>query len=106
MIPVFKPRLPIYDDLEPYLRDMDASNMYSNFGPLSNRLCSLLAEKFDSKVQNICLVSSGTSGLLACLSILMECIPKDKAEITVGVPAWSLLQLRKCLLLRSKNYIY
>ena len=89
MIPVFQPRLPVYDDLEPYLREMDASNMYSNFGPLSNRLSRLLAENFGSKVQNICLVSSGTSGLLACLSVLMECIPKDKAEITVGVPAWS-----------------
>ncbi len=89
MIPVFKPRLPIYGDLEPYLLEMDASNMYSNFGPLSNRLSCLLAENFGSKVQNICLVSSGTSGLLACLSVLMECIPKARGEITVGVPAWS-----------------
>ena len=91
MIPVFKPRLPTYDDLEPYLRDMDASNVYSNFGPLNNRLSSLLAENYGSKVQNICLLSSATSGLLACLSVLMENIPKDKADITVGVPAWSFI---------------
>ena len=91
MIPVFKPRLPIYDDLEPYLREMDASNMYSNFGPLSSSLGRLLAEKYGINLENICLLNSGTSGLLACLSIIMESIPKDKAEITIGVPAWSFI---------------
>ena len=91
MIPVFKPRLPVFDDLEPYLRDMDASNVYSNFGPLNYQLGSLLAEHYGSDVQNICLVSSGTSGLLACLSILMESVPKDHSAITVGVPAWSFI---------------
>ena len=91
MIPVFKPKLPIFDDLEPYLRDMDASNVYSNFGPLNYKLGSLLAEHYGSKVENICLVSSGTSGLLACLSILIESMPKDYSEITVGVPAWSFI---------------
>ena len=106
MIPVLKPRLPIYDDLEPYLRDMDASNVYSNFGPLSNRLCSLLAENYGAKVQNICLVSSGTSGLLACLSILIEMIPKDYADIKVGIPAWSFVATAQVPAFRGVQIVF
>ena len=35
------------------------------------------------------MVSSGTSGLFACLWVLMDQIPKNPVDIIVGIPAWT-----------------
>ena len=91
MIPVFKPILPGFDALEPFVRIIDETNIYSNFGPLNNSLISCLADRYSIDVENICLVSSGTSGLLACLSLLIDETKKEKTDVVVGVPAWSFI---------------
>ena len=46
IVRVLRPRLPTADDLLPYLRRIDASRIYSNFGPLALELEGLLAGHF------------------------------------------------------------
>ncbi len=47
-IPVMRPKLPPVEALLPYLREIDESRWYSNFGPLLRRFQSRLAEHFGS----------------------------------------------------------
>jgi dTDP-4-amino-4,6-dideoxygalactose transaminase len=66
-VPVMTPRLPTAEQLLPYLQRIDASRIYTNFGPLvlelESRLCELLELPRD------CLVtaSSGTAALVGAI---------------------------------------
>ena len=91
MIPILKTKLPTCEDLAPYIHEIDSNRIYSNNGPLNHKLILRLSKVFDIEVDNICLVSSGTSGLLACLWVLMEEIPKNTEDIIVGLPAWTFI---------------
>lgn len=76
-----KPRLPTYDKLAPYLKRIDASGVYSNFGPLNAEYCSRLEEVFNAPVVT---TSSATSGLTACIMALD--LPKGSL---VACPSWT-----------------
>ena len=80
MIPLCRPLLPTADALLPYLREIDASRQYTNFGPLSKRLEERLAEKYGSPVV---VLNNGTTALTAAL---LACKPKHKRVL---VPAWT-----------------
>jgi hypothetical protein len=45
-IPIMRPRPPSADRLAPYLKSIDASRLYSNFGPLAVSLEDRLAEHY------------------------------------------------------------
>ncbi len=70
-LPVNRPLLPVADRLLPYLREIDTTRQYSNFGPLHTRLQHRLADLHGVKATSLALASSGTAALLALIQALV-----------------------------------
>lgn len=62
-IPVMRPLLPRQAELAPYLRNIDESRTYTNFGPLHRRLEARLAEYFGVREDEVLLLANGTLAL-------------------------------------------
>jgi dTDP-4-amino-4,6-dideoxygalactose transaminase len=69
-IQLLKPDIPPVDEILPYLRQIDASRWYTNFGPLVNRLEQRLADAFGAPVPSVVTTSSCTLGLELSLAAL------------------------------------
>lgn len=84
LIPVMKPLLPSAEQIGFYMRKIDASRNYTNFGPLENLLTQRLAEMFGTRETEVLLVSSGTLAL-------MGAVTTESSEIgdSWAVPAWT-----------------
>jgi dTDP-4-amino-4,6-dideoxygalactose transaminase len=63
-IPVLKPRQPTADEIVPYLRRIDATRIYSNWGPLVLELRARLSRLLGAPV--VC-AASGTSALIGAI---------------------------------------
>lgn len=61
--PVFVPQLPTTDELLPYLREIELSRNYSNFGPMVLRLHSELANYFGVQVDQVVTLTNATLAL-------------------------------------------
>ncbi|KQM18278.1 DegT/DnrJ/EryC1/StrS family aminotransferase [Novosphingobium sp. Leaf2] len=61
----FKPQLPSTDALIPYLRQIDQSRIYSNYGPLVLTLQSRLQDLFGLPANTVVPTGSGTAALMA-----------------------------------------
>ena len=81
MIPLCRPLLPTADALLPYLREIDANRVYSNYGPLERRLQARLEDRFGAPVA---LLSSGTAALIAALSAV-----RREERGTCLCPSWT-----------------
>src|SRR5258707_8301734 len=66
-IPIMRPKLPSMQALAPYLRAIDASRIYSNFGPLALSLEDRLAARFGLPGGTITTVANATLGLTLAL---------------------------------------
>jgi len=66
-IPVMRPVLPSADRLLPYLRRIDDSRWYSNFGPLTRELESRLAHRWRLAPGSVLSLSNATQGLTVAL---------------------------------------
>ncbi len=66
-IPVLRPRLPAMEQLAPYLRRIDASRIYSNFGPLARELGERLAKHFGLLEPTVVVAASGTAALVGAI---------------------------------------
>jgi dTDP-4-amino-4,6-dideoxygalactose transaminase len=84
-IPVMKPLLPSAHEVLPYLQRIDASRLYSNFGPLSSELISRLADYFRVDDDNVLLVSNGTLAIQAAVATSSS--PNSNWEI----PSWTFI---------------
>jgi dTDP-4-amino-4,6-dideoxygalactose transaminase len=62
-----RPLLPTADQVLPYLRRVDATRIYSNFGPLSWELQVRLAGMFGTGENSVTCTSSGTSALIGAI---------------------------------------
>ena len=91
MIPILKTRLPDCHDLAPYIKEIDSNKIYTNYGPLNHRLRARLASLYNISEDNICLLSSGTAGLFACLWLIINDLSKHPSDVVVGVPAWTFI---------------
>jgi dTDP-4-amino-4,6-dideoxygalactose transaminase len=80
-IPVAKPRLPLADEIAPYLRRIDQSRWYSNGGPLVQEFETRLAAHADGRTAT---VANATIGL--ALALLAYELP---AGTLCMVPAWT-----------------
>lgn len=69
-IPVMKPRLPDADAVAPWLRLMDASGIYSNYGPLVSMLERRYAEFFGVGAEQVVTVANATLGIEGAVSVL------------------------------------
>ena len=66
-IPVLRPRLPSAEQLLPYLRRIDATRVYTSWGPLALELEERLCRRFSLPVGGVVSASSGTSALTAAI---------------------------------------
>jgi dTDP-4-amino-4,6-dideoxygalactose transaminase len=62
-VPAARPRLPTADRLLPYLRRIDDSRTYSNWGPLCSELETRLAQRLSLPSGGLTVAASGTSAL-------------------------------------------
>jgi dTDP-4-amino-4,6-dideoxygalactose transaminase len=70
-IPVLVPHLPPADQLLPYLRRIDSSRIYSNYGPLSREFANALAARFTARGggAGVTLTCNGTSAIELALRV-------------------------------------
>lgn len=79
-----RPKLPSADRLAPYLRTIDASRVYSNFGPLALSLEDRLAEHYGLNQGTVATVANATLGLAIALAV-QQPLPGSLCAI----PAWT-----------------
>lgn len=66
-IPVLRPRLPSAERLLPYLRRIDATRVYTSWGPLALELEERLCRRFSLPVGGVVSAGSGTSALIGAI---------------------------------------
>jgi dTDP-4-amino-4,6-dideoxygalactose transaminase len=84
LIPIMRPRLPSADRLAPYLKSIDASRLYSNFGPLTLSLEDRLAEHYGLKQGTVATVANATLGLAIALAV-----QQPPPGTLCAMPAWT-----------------
>ena len=71
-VPVLKPQLPRADALLPWLRQIDESRWYSNFGPLEKLFRNRLGTLAGLDGDQVALFSSGTAAIAVALRALVR----------------------------------
>lgn len=69
VIHLFKPKLPTLEFLSPYIKRIDESQKYTNFGPLVNELHSRLAKYFGVKTNSLVSLANATLALEGCVEV-------------------------------------
>jgi dTDP-4-amino-4,6-dideoxygalactose transaminase len=83
-IPVMRPKLPVTERIAPYMRQIDGSRIYSNFGPLARSLESRLAARFGTPADGVASVANATLGL--ALALVAQ---HPKPGSLCAIPAWT-----------------
>jgi dTDP-4-amino-4,6-dideoxygalactose transaminase len=84
LIPIMRPKLPSADRLAPYLKAIDASCLYSNFGPLTLSLEDRLAEHYGLNQGTVATVANATLGLAIALAA-----QQPTPGTLCAMPAWT-----------------
>ena len=79
-----RPKLPSADRIAPYLRAIDSSRIYSNFGPLALSLEERLAAHFGVQKGAVCTTANATQGLTLALTALAA-----RQGTLCVMPAWT-----------------
>src|SRR5687768_5876546 len=66
-IPVLRPMLPCAERVLPYLKRIDETRLYSNYGPLSRELERRLADTLQLPADGLISASSGTAALVGAI---------------------------------------
>ena len=85
-VPIMRPKLPSAERLAPYLRAIDSSRVYSNFGPLVRSLEERLATRFNLPVEGVTTVANATLGLTLALAA-----QGPPAGTLCVMPAWTFI---------------
>jgi len=83
-VPVMRPKLPTAERLLGYLRRIDRSRFYSNFGPLVCALEERLAAHYGLPSENVTMVANATQGLTLALAA-----QGAKPGTLCAMPAWT-----------------
>jgi dTDP-4-amino-4,6-dideoxygalactose transaminase len=83
-ISVMRPRLPTAERLLPYLKKIDATQIYSNYGPLACALEERLAQRFRLPPESITTVANATLGLALALAV-----QAPPLGTLCAIPAWT-----------------
>jgi dTDP-4-amino-4,6-dideoxygalactose transaminase len=78
------PSMPSTDELLPYLKRIDDSRWYSNFGPLNDELVTRFASYFGVSEEHLCLVGNATLGLQAVAELV-----SIEASTEIEVPSFT-----------------
>jgi dTDP-4-amino-4,6-dideoxygalactose transaminase len=95
-IPIQRPRLPAFKDIEARLKTIDLSRTYSNHGPLVRELEAQIADYLDLDAKNVVCLSSGTMALEGAL-VTSAC-----EDNVWQVPSWTFTATAGALL-RSQS---
>ena len=87
MIPVLRAVLPSEEQISPLIKDIDINGKYTNFGPLSAQLTSLISNSYGLPNDCTLVTASGTIGLQAC--ILHYVSQQEHLPLQVATPAWT-----------------
>lgn len=68
--PIMRPKLPLAERIVPYLKEIDSTRTYSNFGPLTLSLERRLATHFGVREEMVTTTSNATQGLTLTLTAL------------------------------------
>ena len=79
-----RPKLPSADRLASYLNSIDASRLYSNFGPLAISLEERLAEHYGLNHGTVAMVANATFGLAIALAV-----QHPPPGTLCAMPAWT-----------------
>src|SRR3954469_25585587 len=85
-IPTMRPKLPSAERLIPYLKTIDSSRIYSNFGPLVCAFEDRLAAHFGLPGGTITTVANATIGLALALNALGA-----RPRTLCILPAWTFI---------------
>jgi dTDP-4-amino-4,6-dideoxygalactose transaminase len=85
-IPIMRPKLPSAEQIAPYLRAIDASRIYSNYGPLALSLEQRLATHFGLSEGTITTVANATLGLTLALAA-----QGARPGTLCAIPAWTFI---------------
>lgn len=85
-IPIMRPKLPSAERLTPYLRAIDSSRIYSNFGPLTLSFEERLAARFGLSDGTITTVANATLGLTLAIAA-----QKARPGTLCVMPAWTFI---------------
>lgn len=85
-IPIMRPKLPSAERIAPYLRAIDSSRVYSNFGPLTASLEERLATRFGLPGGTITTVANATLGLTLALTA-----QRARPGTLCAIPAWTFI---------------
>lgn len=66
-VPIFRPKLPTFSQIEPYLRRIDRTRIYSNFGPLEQEVILRMSDYLGIPPSNIATCANATLGLEGAL---------------------------------------
>jgi dTDP-4-amino-4,6-dideoxygalactose transaminase len=83
-LPIMRPKLPSVDRLTPYLKSIDASRVYSNFGPLVLSLEDRLAAHYGLIHGTVVTVANATLGL--AIALVAQQPPSGSL---CAIPAWT-----------------
>lgn len=83
-IPLMRPLLPEVDQLLPYLRQIDQTRWYSNFGPMVDAFEKRLAALLGLSQETLVCVASGTVGLTLAIRAF-----EAKSESYCVMPSWT-----------------
>jgi dTDP-4-amino-4,6-dideoxygalactose transaminase len=84
LLPVMRPRLPGADALLPYLRQIDASRIYGNYGPLATDLDARLASHYGTGDYTVTTVANATLALALALTA-----QNPRPGTLCVMPAWT-----------------
>ena len=82
-VPAARPRLPVADAILPYLRRMDESRSYSNFGPLLSAFEARLAARFQPDTQVVTCVNATQA-----LTLTLQALDLPQGSL-VALPAYT-----------------
>jgi dTDP-4-amino-4,6-dideoxygalactose transaminase len=84
LLHIMRPKLPSADRLIPYLKSMDASRTYSNFGPLALSLEDRLSDHYGLSQGTVTTVANATLGLAIALAA-----QRPPPGSLCAIPAWT-----------------
>lgn len=96
-IPVMRPLLPTAEAISPFLKKIDSSRIYSNFGPVEHELTLRLAHHFNVDSENVLLVASGTLALQAAVAT------GSQTGSRWIVPSWTFVATAQAVLLAGST---
>ena len=97
-IPVFRPKLPTYDELESYLRQIDESRQYSNFGPLSRLLQERFSDHVGASTRNVATCVNATLALEGAVQLL------NSSDLKWKLPVYTFIATAHAVINAGQNF--